>query len=154
MASEKDPGDTIDQVIPTGKSFRVGDIGSGAHVQVGEHLLNLEIGARGSPESAELTQRFNSLLQRIGTEPNLDPDARELAVAKTKAVAEGLDRAGESPSRLRQSLLDAKAWLSSTASWAWDELSDILKSEAAQKSMATITEASTKAAIRALIGGA
>ena len=83
----------------------------------------------------------------------MDDDKRELAMDKTQKVAEGLANAKKSPSTLRRALVDAKRWLSSGASWVWDEISKIVKSEAAQKTIATITEASTKSALKSLIGG-
>jgi len=47
----------------------------------------------------------------------------------------------------RRALLDAKSWFGNTASWVGNALGDILKSEAAQKTISTVTEAATKAAI-------
>jgi len=43
-------------------------------------------------------------------------------------------------------------FLTSRAGWAWDELRKVLESEAAQKAIGNITEASTRAAIQGLIG--
>ena len=47
----------------------------------------------------------------------------------------------------RRALLDAKSWFGSAASWVGNALGDILKSEAAQKTIGTVTEASTRATI-------
>jgi hypothetical protein len=44
-------------------------------------------------------------------------------------------------------LFDAKAFFGSTLSWIGGALGDILKSEAAQKTIGTVTEAATRAAI-------
>ena len=74
-------------------------------------------------------------------------NTRELAQDKTKAVAEGLAKAQESPGILRRALLDAKSWFGSAASWVGNALGDILKGEAAQKTIGTVTEASTRATI-------
>jgi hypothetical protein len=52
---------------------------------------------------------------------------------------------------LRQALLDAKVWFGSTASWIGHALGEILKSEAAQKTIGTVTEAATKAAITSFV---
>jgi hypothetical protein len=53
--------------------------------------------------------------------------------------------------RLRRALLDAKLWFGSAASWVGKALGDILKSEAAQKTIGTVTEATTKAAIASFL---
>ncbi len=60
--------------------------------------------------------------------------------------------AEKDPAALKRSLLDAKGWLSSAAGWAWDELSAILKSEAAQKTTAAIAETGMRTAIKTLLG--
>jgi hypothetical protein len=46
----------------------------------------------------------------------------------------------------------AKSWFSGAASWVGDALGDILKSEAAQKTLGTVTEAATKSAIASFMG--
>ena len=57
-----------------------------------------------------------------------------------------------SPGVLRRALLDAKSWFSGAASWVGHAVGDILKSEAAQKTLGTVTEAATKAAIASFMG--
>jgi hypothetical protein len=52
---------------------------------------------------------------------------------------------------LRRALLDAKVWFGGVASWVGNALGDILKSEAAQKTIGTVTEATTKAAIESFV---
>ena len=52
---------------------------------------------------------------------------------------------------LRRALLDAKSWFGPATSWVGDALGNILKSEAAQKTLGTVTEASTKAAISSFL---
>jgi hypothetical protein len=52
---------------------------------------------------------------------------------------------------LRSALLDAKSWFGSTASWLDNALGDILKSEAAQKTLGTVTEAATKTAVASFV---
>jgi len=66
-------------------------------------------------------------------------------------VAEGLAEAQKSPDKLRIALRDAKSWFANTASWVGRALGDILKSEAAQKTIGTVTEAATKAAIASFV---
>jgi hypothetical protein len=48
-------------------------------------------------------------------------------------------------------LLDAKSWFGTTASWVGSALADIMKSDAAQKTLATVTEATAKAAIASFV---
>jgi hypothetical protein len=139
------------QSPPPGKSYRVGDVGPGARVAVGEHITWTE-GFAGYPEGEELKHQFADLLTRIDEAPDLDEDERALAKEKTEAVADGLANAQRDPGRLRRALRDAKGFLTSSASWVWDGLNQILTSDAAQKTIATITEAGTKAAIQSLTG--
>jgi hypothetical protein len=132
------------------RSYQMGDVGAGARVAQGEHISWVE-GIAGLPDGKSLTQQFDALLERIAQDGSLDEDTRALAQDKTKAVAEGLAKVEESPGILRRALLDAKSWFGSTASWVGNALGDILKSEAAQKTVGTITEATTKAAIEAFV---
>jgi hypothetical protein len=132
------------------RSYQMGDVGAGARVAQGEHISWVE-GIAGLPDGKSLTQQFDALLERIAQDGSLDEDTRALAQDKTKAVAEGLAKVEESPGILRRALLDAKSWFGSTASWVGNALGDILKSEAAQKTVGTITEATTKAAIEAFL---
>jgi hypothetical protein len=132
------------------RSYQMGDVGAGARVAQGEHISWIE-GIAGLPDGKSLTQQFDALLERIAQDGSLDEDTRALAQDKTKAVAEGLAKVEESPGILRRALLDAKSWFGSTASWVGNALGDILKSEAAQKTVGTITEATTKAAIEAFV---
>jgi hypothetical protein len=132
------------------RSYQMGDVGAGARVAQGEHISWVE-GIAGLPDGKSLTQQFDALLERIAQDGSLDEDTRALAQDKTKAVAEGLAKFEESPGILRRALLDAKSWFGSTASWVGNALGDILKSEAAQKTVGTITEATTKAAIEAFV---
>jgi hypothetical protein len=132
------------------RSYQMGDVGAGARVAQGEHISWVE-GIAGLPDGKSLTQQFDALLERIAQDGSLDEDTRALAQDKTKAVADGLAKVEESPGILRRALLDAKSWFGSTASWVGNALGDILKSEAAQKTVGTITEATTKAAIEAFV---
>jgi hypothetical protein len=129
-----------------GRSYQMGNVGAGARVAQGENISWIE-GVAGLPGGDSLTPQFNALLERIAKDASLDEDTRALAQDKTKAVAEGLAKAPESPGTLRLALLDAKSWFGSTASWVGNALGDILKFEAAQKTIGTVTEAATKAAI-------
>jgi hypothetical protein len=130
----------------------MGDVGAGARVQQGEHLTMIGDTLAGLPEGDTLTQRFEALLAQLSERQDLDPDTKELAIEKTKAVADGLAQAQAAPGGLRKALLDAKQFLGGAAGWAWEELGGILKSEAAQKTIATISEATTRTAIAQLTG--
>jgi hypothetical protein len=147
MSNEKDNRPT------GGESYHMGNVGPHARVQQGKYLTMLEQTFTNTPDGADLTRQFKALLDKIAEHPDLDKDMRDLAMEKTQKVAEGLAHAKESPSGLRPALLDAKGWFSSTASWVWDEMSKILQSETAQKSIATISEASVRGVIKSLTGG-
>jgi hypothetical protein len=134
----------------TGRSYHIGDVGAGARIAQGENISWVE-GVAGLPGGESLAQQFTALLERIAQDKSLDGDTRALAQDKTKAVAEGLAKVEESPALLRRALLDAKSWFGSAASWVGGALGDILKSEAAQKTISTITEATTKAAIASFL---
>jgi hypothetical protein len=130
----------------SGRSYQMGNVGAGARVAQGENISWVE-GAASLPDGESLARQFAALLERIEKDPSLDEDTRALAQDKTKAIAEGLTKAQASPGTLRRALLDAKSWFGDQASWVGGALGDILKSESAQKTISTITEATTKAAI-------
>ena len=121
-------------------------MGAGARVAQGENISWHE-GIAALPGGESLAQQFTALLERINQDASLNEDTRTLAQDKTKAVAEGLSKIQEPPSKFRLALFDAKAFFGSTLSWIGGALGDILKSEAAQKTIGTVTEAATRAAI-------
>jgi hypothetical protein len=132
------------------RSYQMGNVGAGARVAQGANIWWVEGVAR-LPDGDSLARQFADLLEQIAHDESLDEDVRALALEKTKAVAEGLAKARESPSLLRRATLDAKSWFGSTATWVGSALSDILKSEAAQKTIGTVTEGATKAAINLIL---
>src|SRR6266849_6504606 len=134
----------------TGRIYQMGDVGPGARVAQGENISWVE-GVVGLPGGESLAQQFKALLERVAQDESLDEDTRALAQEKTRAIAEGLAKAQESPGPLRRALLDAKSWFGSTATWVGKALGDILKSEAAQKTIGAVTEAATKAAIDSFV---
>jgi hypothetical protein len=151
MASMPDEPKPTDRPKPTAeRSYEIGAVGAGARVAQGENISWVE-GVAGLPGGDSLTQQFDALLERIAKDSTLDEDTRTLAQDKTKAVAEGLAKAQESPGMLRRALIDAKSWFGSTVSWAGNALGDILKSEAAQKTIGTLSEAATKAAVDSFV---
>jgi hypothetical protein len=151
MPDEPKPAVGPDEPKPAAeRSYHIGDVGTGARVAQGENIAWVE-GVAGLPGGESLVKQFDALLKRIAEDASLDEDTRALAQDKTKAVAEGLAKAQESPGMLRRALLDAKSWFGSTASWVGNALGDILKSEAAQKTIGTVTEATTKAAIDSFV---
>jgi hypothetical protein len=133
-----------------GRSYQMGDLGPGARAMQGDNNTWVE-GVASLPDGEALTQRFNALLERVAKDASLDEDTRTLAQDKINAVAKGLAEAPVSPGVLRRALIDAKSWFGSTASWVGNALGDILKSEAAQKTIGTVTEAATKAAIASFV---
>jgi hypothetical protein len=135
-----------------GKQYTIGDVGAGARVIQGDSNTWIEGQLSGLPGGEELAGRFQALIGHLESAEDLDDDSRTLAVDKTAKVVEGLAQATESPGTLRLALADAKGFLTGAAEWAWDELKDIVSSEAAQKTLRTIADAGSKAAIAALIG--
>ena len=110
------------------RSYRIGDVGDGARIAQGENISWVEEVAR-LPEGQALAQQFEALLERISK-----------------------DKAQESPAAFRRALLDAKSWFGGTVSWVGHALGGILKSEAAQKTVGTVAEAGTRAAIASFLG--
>jgi hypothetical protein len=140
--------------IPSGsKIYTIGDVGAGAQIAQGEYIQQVKNVLAGVPGSDVLEQQFTKLMERIAQAPDLDDETRDLALEKTKAVAEGLASAKESPSRLSRALRDAKGFLTSSVKGAWEGLCEILNSEAAQKTISAIAEGTTRGAIAAIIGG-
>jgi hypothetical protein len=129
-----------------GRSYHIGEVGAGARVAQGENISWHE-SIVALPQGDSLAQQFRALLERISDDSSLDEDTRLLAQDKTKAIAAGLSEIKTSPGKFRLALLDAKAFFGGALSWAGKALGDILKSDAAQKTIGTVTEATTKAAI-------
>jgi hypothetical protein len=132
------------------RSYEMGNVGAGARIAQGENISWVE-GVASLPGGESLIGQFDALLKRIAKDTLLDEDTRALAQEKTKAIAEGIAKVQESPTALRRALLDAKSWFGVTASWVGGALGDILKSEAAQKTLHTVTETATKAAIASFV---
>jgi hypothetical protein len=141
-------------VVPSGsKIYTVGDVDAGAMVAQGEYINQVKNALAGVPESDVLERQFAEFMKQIRQRPDLDDETRDLALEKTKAVAEGLANAKQSPNGLSRALRDAKAFLTSSVKGAWEGLCKILNSEAAQKTISSIAEGTTKGAITALLGG-
>ena len=132
------------------RSYQIGDVGAGARVAPGENISWVE-GVSGLPDGEALKRQFSALLERIAEDGSLDEDTRALAEQKSKAIAEGLAKVKDDPGLLRRALIDAKSWFGSSTKWVGTALGDVLKSEAAQKTIGTVTEATTKAAINSFL---
>jgi hypothetical protein len=132
------------------RSYQMGNVGAGARVAQGENISWVE-GVASLPDGKALNAQFDALLKRIAEDGSLDEDTRALAQDKTKAIAEGIAKVTESPTALRRALMDAKSLFGVTASWVGGALGEILQSEAAQKTLRTVTEATTKAAIASFV---
>ena len=132
------------------RSYHIGDVGAEARVAQGENISWVE-GISGLPEGESLKRQFSALLERIAKDGSLDEDTRALAKSNTEAIAEGIAKVKDDPGLLRRALIDAKSWFGGTAKWVGRALGDILKSEAAQKTIGTVTEAGTKAAIEVVL---
>jgi hypothetical protein len=131
-------------------NFKVGDIGAGARVAIGKNISWTE-GLATLPDGAALMRQFDELFEKIDDDASLDEDGRELARQKAAAVVEGVKTVETSPATLRRALRDAKSWFGGASSNIGAALAGILKGEAAQKTLGTVTEAATKAAIEAFI---
>jgi hypothetical protein len=132
------------------RSYQIGNVGPGARVAQGENISWVE-GVTSLADGDTLARKFGELLDRIANDTVLDQDSRALAQEKTKAIAEGLAKAQDEPGLLRRALMDAKSWFGTTACWVGKALGDILASDAAQKTIGTVTEATTKAAISSFL---
>jgi hypothetical protein len=128
------------------RHYHIGDVGAGARVAQGTNISWVE-GVTSLPDGAKLAKMFSDLLEEISANSDLDEDDRLIAAEKTRLIAEGLITANESPTKLRLQLKDAKLWFSHTASSIGNSLRSILLSDAAQATIATITDSATKAAI-------
>jgi hypothetical protein len=133
------------------KSYHIGDVGAGARVAQGENISWQE-GISALPDGKLLQEQFATLLVRIAEADGLDDDTRDLAREKIDMVATALEQVGSQPARLRRALADAKVFLTASAEWVWDGLRSVLTSDAAQKTIGTITEATATAAIKSLLG--
>lgn len=140
-----------DQEVGAGKRYVIGDVGAGARIIQGDYNTWVE-SVQDQPGGEELKRQVEALLARIAAADDLDDDDRELATEKTQAVAVALGQAEQNPEGLRKALKDARAFLTSSVRWAWDGLCKVLQSEAAQKTISSIAEGSTRAAIQVLIG--
>jgi hypothetical protein len=133
------------------KTYVMGDVGAGARVQQGEHLSWVERVFLGdSPDLQALRTEFGKLLERLAEDSGMDEDTRDVSIEKAKKVAEALAEAPQSPGELRRALVDAKAWFKTAPGWVWGSLNRIMASDAAQKVIGTITDASVRAAIGSL----
>ena len=140
-----------DESKPAGeRSYKMGNVGAGARVAQGENISWVQ-GVSTLPDGESLKRQFSALLERIAKDGSLDEDTRALAEQKTKAVAEALVKVKDDPGSFRRALIDAKSLFGSAANWIGKALGDILKGEAAQKTIGTVTEAATKAAINSFL---
>lgn len=130
-------------------SYAIGNVGAQAQVVQGNN--NTVSQSLRGPADGELAAQFDALLARIAKDPALDDDTRALAEDKTRAVAAGLAQAEAQPGLLRRALIDAGAFFGSAATGIGRALGDILKSDAAQKTIGAVTEAATKAAIASFL---
>lgn len=134
------------------KTYTVGNIGQGARVMIGEHQTWIEQHDISSPENEDVLKRFDALMRRLIEDTSLDDEERHLSVDKAKTLAESLVEEEPSEGKIMRALVDAKSWFGTTASWAWEELTEIIKAESAQKLIAGIAKTGVKAAIAALLG--
>lgn len=132
------------------ESYTIGDVGANARIQQGKNLTWTE--AVSTLPDNTLKQQFEKLFEKILQDPTLNEDDRYLSIKKTEAIVKGLTNAPNSPKDLHHALIDGKNWFTNKASWVWSELSDVLRSDAAQKTIGTITESAVKGAIQAFIG--
>lgn len=136
---------------PGSKTYAIGDVGPGARVAQGENISWVE-GVQALPEGEAIARMFKELLSQIAADKSLDEETREISAVKVQAVAEGLAKAQEDPSSLRRSLREAKAWFGASATWVGERIGHILKSEAVQKTVATLAETGIEMAVKGYLG--
>lgn len=133
------------------KSYRVGDVGDGARVIVGDNNSWVER-VDALPGGQQVAREIAALIGNLKADSSLSDDDQELAVEKMQAVASALPEAAQSPDRLRKALRDASQFLGATVAWAWQRLQKILTSDAGRAVLGTIADSAAKAAISGLLG--
>lgn len=129
-----------------GRSYYINTVGAGARVAQGDNISWVE-GISALPDGAILASQFRQIIDLIGTDPDLDDDEKELARGKVNAIADALSVVDNNPGSLRLALKDGMPFFSSAASRIGKAIGSLLSSDAAQKTLSTITDAATRAAI-------
>ena len=130
----------------TAPGYSIGNVGAGAQVAQGQHISQTMLQAGVAP--AELRAAFDPVLSFIDTAEDLDDDERDVAREAVQDLVTATEHAQEDPSALRRALTKSKKLLGS----AWSKLVEAMNSEAVQKTIGTITEATVRAGITSLIG--
>jgi NAD-specific glutamate dehydrogenase len=134
-----------------GESYTMGNVGNNARVMQGKYQNWVEA-VNNLPDGNALRQQFQELLEEISNDKTQNEAEKSISKNKTEEIAKSLANAQNSPQELEIALTDGRNWFSRKASWVWNKLSDILKSETAQKTIGTITESGVKGAIQGLLG--
>jgi hypothetical protein len=150
IEDNKAPGETVEDNKAPGESYVIGDVGNNARVMQGKNQNWIEV-VNTLPGGDSLKRQFEELLEEISNDKTQSEIDRSLSKSKTEEIAKGLGNVQSSPRQLETALTDGRNWFSTKATWAWNKITNILKSETAQKTIGTITESATKGAIKSLI---
>jgi hypothetical protein len=134
-----------------GDYYTMGNVGSNARIQQGRQQTWTET-LNAIPNGDTLREQFEKIIEGISQDNTLDEAEKSISQEKTESIANSLANVQSSPNDLHKALVDGNNWFNSKANWVWGKLSNTLKSEAAQKTIGTITESGVKGAIQALIG--
>jgi hypothetical protein len=137
--------------IERGDRYTIGNVGDNARVMQGKFQNWIEA-VNSIPNGETLKQQFKDLLEDISNDKTLNEGEQSISIKKTEEIVKSLANAQNSPIEFEVALTEGKNWFSRKASWAWNKLVDILKSETAQKTIGTITESGVKGVIQGLIG--
>ncbi|WP_265637137.1 hypothetical protein [Acidiphilium sp. PA] len=99
------------------------------------------------PDGPTLAGQFTQIIDSIGTDPDLDDDSKELARVKVNAIAQALSVVDNNPGSLRLALKDGMPFFSSAASRIGKAIGSLLSGDAAQRTLSTVTDTATRAAI-------
>jgi len=134
-----------------GDNYSIKDIGPNARIQQGKQQNWTEI-LNTIPNSNTLEKQFKQIISEISKDKMLNRAEKSISLMKTESIAKALANAQRSPEDLHYALIDGNNWFSNKANWVWKKLIAILESEAAQKTIGTITESGIRGAIKTFIG--
>lgn len=129
-----------------GRSYYINTVGAGARVAQGDNISWLEAVST-LPDGPTLAGQFTQIIDSIGTDPDLDDDSKELARVKVNAIAQALSVVDNNPGSLRLALKDGMPFFSSAASRIGKAIGSLLSGDAAQRTLSTVTDTATRAAI-------
>jgi len=131
---------------PAPVGYRIGNVGEGAQVAQGSNINQTMLQAGVSPE--QIRAAFADVFSAIAADETLDQDEKQVAKESAEEVMTATEQAGDDPGALKRALGKAKKLLGG----AWTTLVKAMESDAVQKTIGTITEASMQATIKSMLG--